>query len=163
MRPLRTAPLLARIVATLGLMIVLSALAVKVWGSLSVVAPSLFPTDSLTLFDINFGVDRLYLLGVTIVLTVVLWAVYRFTTFGISTRAVAESERGASLLGLSPDLIGAVELGARLHARRVRGRDDRAADDARHLAADAAHPAGAGRRARRALQLVRDHRGRGAR
>ena len=107
MRPLRTAPLLARIVATLGLMIVLSALAVKVWGSLSVVAPSLFPTDSLSLFDINFGVDRLYLLGVTIVLTVVLWAVYRFTTFGISTRAVAESERGASLLGLSPDLIGA--------------------------------------------------------
>ena len=37
----------------------------------------------------------------------VLWAVYRFTTFGIATRAVAESERGASLLGLSPDLIGA--------------------------------------------------------
>jgi branched-chain amino acid transport system permease protein len=107
MRPLRTAPLLARIVATLGLMIVLSALAVKVWGSLSVVAPSLFPTDSLSLFDINFGVDRLYLLGTTIVLTVVLWAAYRFTTFGIATRAVAESERGASLLGLSPDLIGA--------------------------------------------------------
>ena len=43
MRPLRQAPLLARIVATLGLMIVLSALALKVWGSLSVVAPSLFP------------------------------------------------------------------------------------------------------------------------
>ncbi|NUT54608.1 MAG: ABC transporter permease [Thermoleophilia bacterium] len=107
MRPLRTAPLLARIVATLGLMIVLSALAVKVWGSLAVVAPSLFPTDSLTLFDVAFGVDRLYLLATVIVLTVVLWAVYRFTAFGIATRAVAESERGASLLGLSPDLIGA--------------------------------------------------------
>jgi ABC-type branched-subunit amino acid transport system permease subunit len=107
MRPLRTAPLLARIVATLGLMIVLSALAVKVWGSLSVVAPSLFPTDSLTIFKIAFGVDRLYLLGTTIILTVALWAVYRFTGFGIATRAVAESERAASLLGLSPDLIGA--------------------------------------------------------
>jgi branched-chain amino acid transport system permease protein len=107
MRPLRRAPLLARIVATLGLMIVLSALAVKVWGSLSVVAPSLFPTNSLSIFGIAFGVDRLYLLATTIVLTVVLWAVYRFTTFGIATRAVAESERAASLLGLSPDLIGA--------------------------------------------------------
>ncbi|MEA2312014.1 MAG: branched-chain amino acid transport system permease protein livM, partial [Solirubrobacteraceae bacterium] len=107
MRPLRTAPLLARIVATLGLMIVLSALAVKVWGSLSVVAPSLFPTDSLSIFNIAFGVDRLYLLGVTIILTALLWAVYRFTGFGIATRAVAESERAASLLGLSPDLIGA--------------------------------------------------------
>jgi ABC-type branched-subunit amino acid transport system permease subunit len=107
MRPLRRAPLLARIVSTLGLMIVLSALAVKIWGSLSVVAPSLFPTDSLKLFDIAFGVDRLYLLGTAVVLTTVLWAVYKFTPFGIATRAVAESERGASLLGYSPDLIGA--------------------------------------------------------
>ncbi len=107
MRPLRTAPLLARIVATLGLMIVLSALAVKVWGSLSVVAPSLFPTNSLQIFKIAFGVDRRWLLGVTILLTVVLWAVYKFTSFGIATRAVAESERAASLLGLSPDVIGA--------------------------------------------------------
>jgi branched-chain amino acid transport system permease protein len=106
MRPLRNAPLLARIVATLGLMIVLSALAVKVWGSLSVVAPSLFPTTSLTIFKIAFGVDRLWLLGTTILLTVVLWAVYKFTRFGIATRAVAESERAASLVGLSPDLIG---------------------------------------------------------
>jgi branched-chain amino acid transport system permease protein len=108
MKPLRTAPLLARIVSTLGLMIILSALAVKIWGSLSVVAPSLFPTKSLTLFEIAFGVDRLYLLATTIVLTVVLWAVYKFTSFGIATRAVAESERAASLLGYSPDLIGAV-------------------------------------------------------
>lgn len=106
MRPLRHAPLLARIVATLGLMIILSALAVKIWGSLAVVAPSLFPTDSLTIFEVAFGVDRLYLLGTTIVLTTVLWAVYKFTTFGIATRAAAESERAASLLGYSPDLIG---------------------------------------------------------
>lgn len=106
MRPLRYAPLLARIVATLGLMIILSAIAVKIWGSLAVVAPSLFPTDSLTIFEVAFGVDRLYLLGTTIVLTTVLWAVYKFTTFGIATRAAAESERAASLLGYSPDLIG---------------------------------------------------------
>jgi branched-chain amino acid transport system permease protein len=107
MRPLRRAPLLARIVATLGLMIVLSALAVKIWGSPAVVAPSLFPTDSVQLFDIAFGVDRLYLLGTAVLLTAVLWAVYKFTPFGIATRAVAESERAASLLGYSPDLIGA--------------------------------------------------------
>ena len=108
MRPLRRAPLLAKVVATLGLMIVLSGLAVKVWGSLSVIAPSLFPTSSLSVFGINFGVDRLYLLGTALILTAVLWAIYRFTRFGIATRAVAESERAASLLGYSPDLIGAV-------------------------------------------------------
>ena len=107
MRPLRSAPLLARIVSTLGLMIVLSAVALKVWGSLSVVAPSLFPTSSLSIFGVAFGVDRLYLLGTALLLTLVLWAVYRFTSFGIATRAVAESERAAALLGYSPDVIGA--------------------------------------------------------
>jgi branched-chain amino acid transport system permease protein len=107
MKPLRTAPLLARIVATLGLMIVLSALAVKIWGSLGIVAPALFPTDSLKIWGVAFGVDRLWLTGTVILLTVILWAVYRFTGFGIATRANAESERATSLLGYSPDLIGA--------------------------------------------------------
>ena len=102
----------------------------KVWGSLSVVAPSLFPTDSVTLFEIAFGVDRLYLLAMTIVLTVVLWAVYRFTKFGVATRAVAESERGGVAARPLARSDRRRELGARLHARRVRGRDDRAADDA---------------------------------
>lgn len=107
MRPLRRAPLLARIVSTLALMVVLSGLAVKWWPSPSVVAPPLFPQTSLELFGIAFGVDRFYLLGTTVVLTIGLWALYRFTTFGRATRATAESERGAMLLGYSPDLIGA--------------------------------------------------------
>lgn len=112
MRPLRTAPLLARIVSTLGLMVVLQGITVKFWPTPSVVAPSLFPTDSIQVFDIAFGVDRLYLLGSTAVLTAALWAIYRHTTFGRATRATAESERGAMLLGYSPDLIGAVNWAA---------------------------------------------------
>src|SRR6476661_3099666 len=112
MRPLRQAPLLARIVSTLGLMIVLSALALKVWGSLSVVAPSLFPTSSLAIFGINFGVDRLYLLGTAVLLTIVDIApltllvlpalaaalVGRFTSFGITTAVAISIGVGQSLL-----------------------------------------------------------------
>lgn len=111
MRPLRDAPLLARIVSTLGLMVVLGGLATKVWGSPSVVAPAIFPSTSIEIFGVAFGIDRLYLLGTVVVLAGVLWAVYRFTVFGIATRAAAESERGAMLLGYSPDLIGAVNWG----------------------------------------------------
>lgn len=118
MRPLRNAPLLARIVSTLGLMVILGGLATKIWGSPSVVAPGIFPNDSIEVFGVAFGVDRLWLLGVVVVLATGLWAVYRFTTFGIATRAAAESERGAMLLGYSPDLIGAVNwaLGSMLAA-----------------------------------------------
>jgi ABC-type branched-subunit amino acid transport system permease subunit len=118
MRPLRDAPLLARIVSTLGLMVILGGLATKIWGSPSVVAPGIFPNDSIEVFGVAFGVDRLWLLGTTVVLATALWVVYRFTTFGIATRAAAESERGAMLLGYSPDLIGAVNwaLGSMLAA-----------------------------------------------
>lgn len=112
MRPLRTAPLLARIVSTLGLMVVLQGLAVKLWPNPSVVAPPLFPLDSVQMLGITLGVDRFWLLGVTVVITAALWAAYRFTTFGRATRATAESERGAMLLGYSPDLIGAANWAA---------------------------------------------------
>ncbi|MFI5427094.1 branched-chain amino acid ABC transporter permease [Aeromicrobium sp. UC242_57] len=118
MRPLRNAPLLARIVTTLGLMLAVQGLASQVWKVPTVIAPAIFPTDSIDVFGINFGADRLYLLGTAILLTVVLWAVYRFTRFGMATRAVAENEQGAALLGYSPDVIGAANwmLGSMLAA-----------------------------------------------
>lgn len=112
MRPLRKAPLLARIVSTLGLMVLFQGLVVKIWPTPSVVAPPMFPSDSIQVFDIAFGEDRLYLLGFTVVLTLALWAIYKFTAFGRATRATAESERGAMLLGYSPDLIGAANWAA---------------------------------------------------
>jgi branched-chain amino acid transport system permease protein len=118
MRQLRQAPLLARIVTTLGLMLALQGLADQIWKVPTVIAPAIFPTDSIDLFGIYFGVDRLYLVGTAALLTVVLWAVYRFTRFGMATRAAAENERGASLLGYSPDFIGAMNwmLGSMLAA-----------------------------------------------
>lgn len=106
MRQLTNAPLLAKIVTTLGLMLALQGLASQVWKVPTVIAPAIFPTDSIRIFDVNFGVDRLYLLGTAVLLTLILWAVYRFTRFGMATRAAAENERGTALLGYSPAFIG---------------------------------------------------------
>lgn len=118
MRPLRHAPLLARIVTTLGLMLVLQGLATQIWKVPTVIAPAIFPTNTINVFGVNFGVDRLFLVGTAVALTVGLWALYQFTRFGTATRASAENERGASLLGYSPDLIGGVNwmLGSMLAA-----------------------------------------------
>ena len=41
-----------------------------------------------------------------VALALALSAIYRFTRFGLATRAVAENERGAALIGLSADRIG---------------------------------------------------------
>lgn len=111
MRPLRNAPALSQIVASLGVLLTLNALAVLFWGETMVMgqqAVLLFPASPVTLFGISFGVDRLYLLATAVVLTGFLAWLYGRTGFGVATRAAAESERASSLLGISPDRVAAV-------------------------------------------------------
>ncbi|MFC4945800.1 ABC transporter permease [Pseudonocardia sp. GCM10023141] len=105
MRALRRAPVLAKVVATLGLLSLLQGVALIRYGTEIRTAPSLLPTDVVRVGEIAFGGDRLWLLGIVVLVAFGLWAWYRFSIFGIATRAAAESERGASLLGYSPGLI----------------------------------------------------------
>jgi ABC-type branched-subunit amino acid transport system permease subunit len=107
MRPLRAAPLLAKIIATLGLLTALQGFAELEWGSVLGDAPNVLPTGVIHISGIAFGQDRLYLAGIAIVVAAILYTLYRFTTFGIATRAATESERATALLGYSPDVIAA--------------------------------------------------------
>jgi branched-chain amino acid transport system permease protein len=52
--------------------------------------------------------DRLWLAAIVIAATAVVWAVYRFTRFGLASRAAAEDETALALLGWSPDRVAAV-------------------------------------------------------
>ncbi|MDY7106851.1 MAG: branched-chain amino acid ABC transporter permease/ATP-binding protein [Actinomycetota bacterium] len=105
MRQLRRASPLARIVATLGVLIVLQAAAVLRYGSRITFVESELPTTAVEPLGVSISVDRFILLGIAAVFSVGLWALYRFSTFGMATSAVAENERSASSLGLSPDRI----------------------------------------------------------
>ena len=51
--------------------------------------------------------DRMYFALTVLALAVVLAAGFRFTRFGLATRAAASTERGAYLSGISPDRIAA--------------------------------------------------------
>ncbi|CAA9470398.1 MAG: Branched-chain amino acid transport ATP-binding protein LivG [uncultured Solirubrobacteraceae bacterium] len=106
MRPLRTASPLVRVIATLGVLVTLQSIAILRYGSTPVTVASKLPTDVLRISgDIVISADRLLLLGIAATLSAGLWALYRFTTFGLATSAVAENERAASSLGWSPDRI----------------------------------------------------------
>lgn len=109
MRPLRTAPVLARVVVTLGLFTALTALVLILWPNTAVVTVvhSIFPEKSVQVFGGQISSDRFWLAGVAIVLTIALWALYRFSNFGRATRAASENERGAALVGFSPEFIAA--------------------------------------------------------
>jgi ABC-type branched-subunit amino acid transport system ATPase component/branched-subunit amino acid ABC-type transport system permease component len=117
MRPLRHASSLVRLVATLGILIALQAAAVLRYGADSTFVPSSLPDNVLHITDkLTVSVDRLYLIGIATALTGLLYVVYRKTTFGLATTAVAENQRASSALGWSPDVIATINwaLGAGL-------------------------------------------------
>lgn len=105
MRQLRRASPLAKIVATLGVLILLQGFAVIRYGArVTFVDPEL-PTTLVHPFGKAVSVDRFILLGIAAALSAVLWALYRYTKFGLATTAAAENERAAATVGISPDRV----------------------------------------------------------
>src|SRR5262249_52360839 len=93
MKRLRFAPVLAKVVATLGLLGAWQGIATQHWGAVyTATVPSLFPAHPVKIMGGAYiGSDRLYALGLAVVLTLALWWLYNRTRFGLATRAVAES------------------------------------------------------------------------
>ena len=107
-RPLRHAPALSKVVASVGLMGVLQALATLQFGSDDRIVAPVLSARPLSVLGVTVPSDRLLLAAVAVVAAAVLAAVYRWTRFGLATRAAAEDEDAAALLGLSPDRLAAV-------------------------------------------------------
>jgi ABC-type branched-subunit amino acid transport system permease subunit len=106
-RPLRHATPLTRVCASVGTMLALQAIAVLNFGTTAKSTPAILPNKPFKIGDITVPVDRLWFAGIVVVLAIALAAVYRFTRFGLATRAAAENEQGAALVGLSADRIAA--------------------------------------------------------
>jgi sulfate-transporting ATPase len=105
LRPLRRASTLARLVGTLAVFIVLTAVAVKRYGDSLQLVPGNLPTRLLTVAGATVSEDRVWLLGIAVAATALLHLLYRRTLFGLGTTAVAENEHAAASLGWSPDVI----------------------------------------------------------
>src|SRR5215207_1754338 len=99
-RPLRASSPLARLVASLGVLLTLQAGATLIYGTGSKPAPSVLPHDVVRVTDVAIPADRFWLTGIVIVIAIALSAAYRFTRFGLATRAASESEESALLAGL---------------------------------------------------------------
>ena len=102
-RPLRTATPLAKLAASLGLLLVSQALVSLAFGIGTKPQPPVLPGGTVRVFDSNVPIDRFILPGIVLAATLVLSLAYRLTRFGLATRAASENEVGAMLLGLSPN------------------------------------------------------------
>ena len=100
-RPLQRATPLSRVCASVGVMLGLEAIAVLNYSTEPVATNPIFPSSPLSVSGITFPADRLYFTGVVIVVSVALAFAYRYSRFGLATRAAAENDRGAALTGIS--------------------------------------------------------------
>jgi ABC-type branched-subunit amino acid transport system permease subunit len=107
-RRVRTALPLAKVVASLGAMGLLqSVVAFQLGTSPPVIAP-IFPADGIEIGSAIVRQDVLTFFGAVIAMVIGASALYRYTRLGRATTASADSEKGATALGFSPDAIALV-------------------------------------------------------
>ena len=106
-RPLFRAPALAKVVASIGLVIVFISLIERRFAeSKGLRVKAILPDEPVTFAKgITLPRDGLWLTAVVLVLGAGLWAASRYTRIGLVTRAAAENEKGAVLLGYSPTFL----------------------------------------------------------
>ncbi len=105
-RPLRSAAPLGKVIGSLGIMLYLQGVAFRNFGSDNPQPLVVLPKGLYQNF-LGFGKplarESFWLAVMAAGLALVLWLVYRFTRFGLATRAAAGNEKGAVLLGYSPE------------------------------------------------------------
>ncbi|MFF0818553.1 ABC transporter permease [Rhodococcus sp. NPDC003318] len=107
-RPLRHAPVLAQVVASVGLMLFLQALVQLRFDTENLFALPVLPDTTVEFAGAVINVSDLILAGVAIAIAALLWAYFRLTTLGVATRAGSEDELAARLTGYSPDRLAAI-------------------------------------------------------
>ena len=112
LRPLRRASPLARVIATLGLLTIITEVVLLRYGTTQVLTTSPLPTDPVDVIgDIRVGQYVFWLAAIAAVVTLLLVVTSTRTRLGHAISAAAENPRAASALGWSPDLLAALTWG----------------------------------------------------
>ena len=113
-RPLRNAPTLGKVIGSVGAFLYLQSVAVLNFGAVNRNDPGWweFTSDSdkkppieIGFLDANLPRSTIALGITAVVVGAVVWAFFRYSRFGLATRAADENEKGAALLGYSPQLL----------------------------------------------------------
>ena len=109
--PLRDSPPISKIIASLGVLSYLQALASHHFGGSARLVEGVLPQGTIENI-LGLGGDlpiaRLMLAVMAIIAALMLWAYYRYTMLGLATRAAEERPDGAALLGWSPQRLALI-------------------------------------------------------
>jgi len=107
-RPLRAAVPVAKAVGSVGVMMLLTSLVAQAAGAEQVNVKPIFPQKAYEFGSVRINGDRMWFAITIVLIAAILAAFYRFTRFGLATRAASESETGALVSGLKPERIALI-------------------------------------------------------
>ena len=99
-RPVENAPILAIVIVTLGLLVIFVSIAGWIYSYIQKPFPSPFPDKPLKVGNIVFGAHDLGAIGVTLVVLLLLFLFFRYTTLGLAMRAAAQNPVSSRLCGI---------------------------------------------------------------
>jgi sulfate-transporting ATPase len=111
LRLLTNAAPIVRLISTLGLLIVVQAAVELRYGASNIPVQPYLPHDVFRWGDVVVQEQVLYIIGITCVITAVLWALARYTRVGLAISAAAQNERAVQTMGWSPTKLSALTWG----------------------------------------------------
>ncbi len=100
MRPVEGAPVLTIVIVCIGLLVILNSVAGWIYSYIMKPFPSPFPARPIKVGAIVFGAHDLGAIGVTLVMLLLLYVFFRYTTLGLAMRAVAQNPVSSRLCGI---------------------------------------------------------------
>jgi branched-chain amino acid transport system permease protein len=101
LRPLIGEPAISVIMVTIGLSVLLRALIGAVWGTTPLPAPEFIPEAPVRILGAVVSSNKLWAIGIAIVLFGLLTLFFRRSNEGIAMRAVADDQQAALSMGIS--------------------------------------------------------------
>lgn len=103
LRPMLKAPVVAVMMATLGILITFRAVCLFVWGPDQLAFPRLFPSGAVEMGGIFMTYDYIASVLLAFILCAVFLSFYRYTKIGLMQRCTADNMRAALAVGIDVD------------------------------------------------------------
>jgi len=99
-RPVESAPVLAIVIVSIGLLVILNSVAGWIYSYIQKPFPSPFRDEPIRLGNVVFGTHDLGAIGVTLLVLVLLYLFFRYTPLGLAMRAAAQNPTSSRLCGI---------------------------------------------------------------
>jgi len=99
-RPVENAPILTIVIVNLGLLVILNSVAGWIYSYIQKPFPSPFPSKPIQMGNIFFGAHDVGEISVTLIVLLLLFLFFRFTTLGLAMRAAAQNPVSSRLCGI---------------------------------------------------------------